>query len=230
MAFPGTYNINYYKGDTFEFRIYPKDSTGAKFDITSYTQFRFTISNILGDTAPAGETKTTLLGYAENIDDNYILCAIKPENGSEMIAGVPYYYDVEIGRIDSPYDKIYTVLQGTINVSEQVTLPASIPNSPQNVAIVFSSSTEATVTWTAPTGTSPISYYNVYLVTPSGLVPLNTSPLSSSTTYFYMQIPPEYVAFFPPGTPVVIGVAAENISGESVPGTVSSVIPSPTPS
>ena len=37
MAFPGTLNINYYKGDTYEFNIYPKKSTdGSAFDLTSF--------------------------------------------------------------------------------------------------------------------------------------------------------------------------------------------------
>jgi len=36
MAFPGTYNISYYKGDTYEFRIYPKTADGDVFDLTPY--------------------------------------------------------------------------------------------------------------------------------------------------------------------------------------------------
>lgn len=36
MAFPGTYNISYYKGDTYEFRIYPKTANGDIFDLTPY--------------------------------------------------------------------------------------------------------------------------------------------------------------------------------------------------
>ncbi len=36
MAFPGTYNINYYKGDTYQFRIYPKDTAGYPFDLSVY--------------------------------------------------------------------------------------------------------------------------------------------------------------------------------------------------
>jgi len=37
MAFPGTYNINYYKGDTLEFRIYPKTADGEAFNLSPYT-------------------------------------------------------------------------------------------------------------------------------------------------------------------------------------------------
>ena len=46
MAFPGTYNISYYKGDTLEFKIYPKDSSGASFSLDNYIA-TFTIAFIL---------------------------------------------------------------------------------------------------------------------------------------------------------------------------------------
>lgn len=51
MAYPGTYDINYYKGDTFEFRIYPKDTSGSTFNLTGYLPPKFKISNIRGGTA-----------------------------------------------------------------------------------------------------------------------------------------------------------------------------------
>jgi hypothetical protein len=37
MAFPGTYNFNYYRGDTFSFIIAPKNSTGGAFPLTGYS-------------------------------------------------------------------------------------------------------------------------------------------------------------------------------------------------
>lgn len=226
MAFPGKYDISYYKGDTFEFRIYPKDSSGNAFQFDTFTQFRFTMSNVLGDTAPVGVTKVEIDGFARNYNNQYILCAITPDNGAEMVAGQTYYYDVEIGRIASPYDQIYTLLHGTVSVSEQVTPPTALPNAPQNVSIVFSSATTANIAWSAPTGTAPVGSYNVYLVTsPTTTVPLNTEPISSSTTNFTFTIPPTYQPFFPPGTPVVVGVRAENTSGEGAIATVASIIP-----
>lgn len=221
MAFPGRYDISYYKGDTFEFRIYPKDSSGNAFQFDTYTQFRFTISDKLGD----DNTRTEISAYAENVDNQYILCAITPENGSQMTSGQTYYYDVEIGKIASPYDFIYTLLQGTVSVSEQVTLPTALPNAPQNVSIIFSSATNATVSWNAPSGTAPVGYYNVYLVAGATLVKLNQTEILSSTTSFNATIPSEYQAFFPPGTPIVVGVKAENTSGEGPIATVTSVIP-----
>ena len=44
MSFPATYNINYYMGDTFEFRIFPKDASGAPFPLAQYPNVRFTIA------------------------------------------------------------------------------------------------------------------------------------------------------------------------------------------
>jgi hypothetical protein len=225
MAFPGTYNIDYYKGDTFEFRVYPKDSNGNQFLINQYNQFRFTISNVRGDTPPPGVTKVTINGYAQISNDNqYILCAITPENGAQMVAGTIYYYDVEIGKISSPYDFVYTLLQGTVNVSEQVTLPAAIPNSPQNVTLNLTSSTTGSVTWTPPTGTAPVSFYNVYLVSP---IPtkINPTPIPATSNSFSVVIPPELQILLPPGTPIIVGVTAENVSGESAPATVAGTIP-----
>jgi hypothetical protein len=224
MAFPGTYNINYYKGDTFEFRVYPKDSAGNQFSLTEYTQFRFTITNILGEEIDGGPAKVTINGYADERDNQYILCAITPENGALLEAGQTYFYDVEIGRISSPYDFVYTLLQGTISVAEQVTLPFAVPNPPQNVNVSFLSSTSGTINWSAPSGTAPATFYNVYLVSP---IPtqLNTTPIPSTTTSFSATIPPELAAFLPPGSPITVGVTAVNISGESTPATAATTIP-----
>jgi hypothetical protein len=224
MAFPGTYNINYYKGDTFEFRVYPKDSAGNQFSLTEYSQFRFTITNILGEEVEGGPAKVTINGYADERDNQYILCAITPENGLQLEAGQTYFYDVEIGRISSPYDFVYTLLQGTISVAEQVTLPFAVPNPPQNVTVTFTSSTNGTVNWSPPSGTAPATQYNVYLVAPVPLK-LKPTPIPSTQTSFSAVIPPEFAAFLPPGSSITVGVTAENISGESTQATASTTIP-----
>ena len=48
MAFPGTYNFSYYKGDTNEFVIRPKNASGSAFDLTGYTA-AFFIASARGD-------------------------------------------------------------------------------------------------------------------------------------------------------------------------------------
>jgi hypothetical protein len=36
MAFPATYNFSYYRGDTNQFVIRPKNSDGSAFDLDGY--------------------------------------------------------------------------------------------------------------------------------------------------------------------------------------------------
>ena len=115
MAFPGTYNINYYKGDTYEFRIYPKDAAGDPFELTGYIGSEtFTIANARGDSAT-----TTVFAYADIVDD-HVLCAIRPADGANLVAGTTYYYDVQIDKTGGNYDEIFTLLTGTITVTDHV--------------------------------------------------------------------------------------------------------------
>jgi hypothetical protein len=65
MAFPGTYDFDYYRGDTFVFTITPKTSAGATFPLDSYSAAGaiFSIASSRGDSpttsiekiAPAAE-------------------------------------------------------------------------------------------------------------------------------------------------------------------------------
>lgn len=119
MAFPGTYNFSYYKGDTLEFRVYPKDSSGAPFDLTGYSNSTspiFTIATARG----AEETISAYAEVVENSSGDYILCTIRPADGDQLTAGTTYVYDVEINKTGSEYDLIYTILTGNITVTEQV--------------------------------------------------------------------------------------------------------------
>ena len=117
MAFPATFNISYYKGDTYEFRIYPKDKSGSAFNLGSYTQVKFTINTTRGTTSD-----TPIEGYAQISDDGtYIQCAILPGNGALMSAATTYVYDVEVSKTSSPYNLVYTLITGTITVKDQVT-------------------------------------------------------------------------------------------------------------
>lgn len=127
MAFPGTYNISYYKGDTLEFKIYPKDTSGAAFNLSQYAVpvsdttdlGYFTISNYAGP-EQVGKPKEVVEGYAA-IEGDYVICAITPTAGAELAAGTAYVYDVQIKKTASPYNLVYTLLSGSITVTEQVT-------------------------------------------------------------------------------------------------------------
>ena len=117
MAFPGTFNISYYRGDTYEFNVYPKDSNGQPFNLTGYTP-TFTIATSRGP----GPT-LSITGYAL-IDEgtSSIRCAILPEDSLLLTEGNSYVYDVQISKpVQEPYPLIYTLLTGTINITSDVT-------------------------------------------------------------------------------------------------------------
>ena len=112
MAFPGTYNFSYYKGDTNEFVIRPKNSSGSSFDLTGYTA-EFFIASARGDN-PAFSVEANAV---VNATTDIITCTILPEVGTTLDAG-SYVYDVQI---TNGVSLIYTVITGTIAVTEQVT-------------------------------------------------------------------------------------------------------------
>jgi uncharacterized repeat protein (TIGR02543 family) len=132
MAFPGELNINYYKGDTYEFKVYPKGPDGSIFYLDDYSNATFTIATERG----SNPTGTTLMptgkvfGHA-SIDGNgtYITCAITPENGEVMESNITYVYDVQVyAPGSSTYDKIFTLLTGSISVTDDVTQDIGTPN------------------------------------------------------------------------------------------------------
>lgn len=196
MAFPGTYNINYYKGDTFEFNVYPKNSDGTAFNLNTDPAYTasFTIATRRGSasttatglvatlvedaltvTLTTGNTSNLTVGqkliktsgagaFASNVyitaitssteftvsaghdaaglitfsaasiytgvatisqDKTFITCAITPTNGFYLDPTKQYVYDVQISRSASPYPLVYTILNGTITVTDEVTLPSS---------------------------------------------------------------------------------------------------------
>jgi hypothetical protein len=120
MAFPGTYNFNYYAGDTFEFFIYPKNSTGGVFtDLGDYSP-KFTIATSRGsveDVVLASSASTQLLTTIDGTG-TYISCTIKPEGGRNLL-GQSYVYDVEIEHESN--GKVHTLLTGTISVTQDIT-------------------------------------------------------------------------------------------------------------
>lgn len=154
MAFPGTYNFGYYKGDTFEFRVYPKDSSGAAFPLSQYIApagiVKFTIAPARGT---LGVGQTAIEGFAEISSDNTnILCVITPANGAELLAGTEYVYDVEIARSSSSYDYVYTLLTGTISVTAQVTQPGNLllPDHVDGLTPVGLTANSISLAWNAP--------------------------------------------------------------------------------
>jgi hypothetical protein len=120
MAFPGELNINYYKGDTYEFKIYPQKTDGSIFTLNDYSNATFTIAESRGPESP---TNPHIFGSAEiQGSGTYILCAITPDNGADMDPLKTYVYDVQIYAPGSgTYNKVFTLLTGSISVTGDVT-------------------------------------------------------------------------------------------------------------
>jgi hypothetical protein len=118
MAFPSTFNINYYEGDTYEFKIYPKNSVGGVFTLTpapGQTQFwtsKFTIATARG----AGVTQLECNSSIGS--DSTISCEILPNQGRQLEAGTRYEYDVQISN--SSTGKVFTLLTGTVSVTADI--------------------------------------------------------------------------------------------------------------
>jgi hypothetical protein len=118
MAFPGTYNFNYYRGDTFQFIINPKDASGADFSLTGF-EGEMTIASRRGYDNPTIETDNinSYFGTVEKNDTGGLVCTIPPTIGRELTPGVAWQYDVEIASST----EIFTLLTGTITVTDDVT-------------------------------------------------------------------------------------------------------------
>jgi len=115
MAFPGTYNFNYYRGDTAEFVIQPKNSNGEAFDLTGYSAI-FTIANTRGPSPTLTRTANAVVNDVTNI----ITCTITPSIGRDLAAGT-YVYDVQITDVTPNPDVIFTLLTGTITSTNDIT-------------------------------------------------------------------------------------------------------------
>ena len=150
MAFPAIYDFNYYKGDTFEFRIYPKKNDGTVFDLSAFyipTNYANTPDNVTDTVAPYDSAQFTIAEvrgatkivnglpvavvpikcFARVSDDNtFVQCAIRPVEGNQLVAGTEYVYDVEVKKPagltgSGQYEIIQTLLTGKITITDQVT-------------------------------------------------------------------------------------------------------------
>ena len=116
MAFPGELNLTYYKGDTQDFSIYPKQSDGSAFIMAGYT-IKFSISTERG----SGGTTRECYAVISSDDPTKALCAIRPTDGDQLTAGTQYVYDIQISKSATPYPFVYTILTGTVTVTADVT-------------------------------------------------------------------------------------------------------------
>jgi hypothetical protein len=236
MAFPGIYNIKYYKGDTFEFKVYPKDASGNIFPLEQFTSVKFTIATARGE-LPAG-APAPINGFAQISPDNsHILCAITPDNALQLSTGtnIKYIYDVEIARTGSIYPYVYTLLTGDLTITEQVTPPQDLtppllrPGPISNINVTSFDNDSISISWTEPSSGGPVAQYAMYLleVLPEYLAnpplfpelqaaaaaTLAAPPFGTSltTTFTFSGLDSE--------TSYIVGVVAVNAAGASDPVT-----------
>lgn len=115
MAFPGTYNFNYYRGDTFEFVISPKSANGTTFSLDSFTGSGAEANFIIATVRGAAGDQTIASAVVDDVLDT-VTCTISPTVGRDLSAG-SYVYDVEI---ISTTGIIHTLVTGTITVTDDI--------------------------------------------------------------------------------------------------------------
>ena len=116
MAFPGTYNFNYYNGDSFEFLVQPLSSNGTVLaDLEDYSA-NLTIATARGSD-DAIVLSSASAGVTAVIDVDHVVCEILPAGGA-LLQGSSYVYDVQI--YNSSTGKKYTLLTGTITVTQDI--------------------------------------------------------------------------------------------------------------
>jgi len=127
MAFPGELNINYYKGDTHEFKVYPQKTDGSIFYLSDYTNSTFTIAEFRGAEGIAlGQINASA---RISSDGTNVVCAITPENGALLDPEKTYVYDVQVySQGADTYDKVFTLITGSISVTDDVTQNIGTPN------------------------------------------------------------------------------------------------------
>lgn len=111
MAFPGTYNFSYYRGDTAQFVVRPKNANGSNFDLAGYTA-AFTIATARGTGATQYEAQAVV-----NSTSDIVTCTILPGVGRALTPGT-YVYDIQV---TSGPSVIYTLLTGNITVTDDIT-------------------------------------------------------------------------------------------------------------
>jgi hypothetical protein len=112
MANPATYDIKYYKGDTFSMLIYPKTASGTPFDLTDFTLATLDIADKRGDDPTREKYR---IDCTIDASDNSVLCVITPTAGNLLNSSKVYVYDITVSG-----PATHTFLNGTITVIEAV--------------------------------------------------------------------------------------------------------------
>lgn len=238
MTFPATYNINYYMGDTHEFKVYPKDSSGAIFPLAQYSSVEFTIAERRG--TPADNDDPTIQGYAEFSEDRtHVTCAITPADSEGLDPTKSYVFDVKISKTGLPYDSVFTLLTGNVSIQNRVEpfedTTVQLPTAPLLVEVTATTDSSITLSWDAPeTGGAPDGYrlyiipYNVSYESTVALTSM-VSALSAATPFSTTQTTYDFTNTtavaslgivsepLEPDTAYIYAILSYNVAGASTP-------------
>lgn len=210
MAFPGTYNFNYYKGDTLEFKIYPKTTSGTPFALDDYTAS----FNIATQRGVAVENQINAYS-AISSDKTHVTCVITPSDGNQLTAGTPYVYDVEVRNLSATeYPRVYTLLTGDITITEQITdININVPDSVTGLSVTENPAGTVNASWTAPATGDPATSYNIYGKADSlGVTTYTLVTTTTNTSYSTSSI---FGFPFQSGVTYDIKITSVNSAGEN---------------
>lgn len=172
MTLPASHNISYYKGDTYEFNVYPRtnsdsdgDGQNDVFPLADYS-VSFTIAPKRG--VLESTDQEAIAGYAVFAPDRtHIKCAITPIAGAQLVSSQTYVYDVKISKQEATYDKVFTLLSGNLTIQDRVEpieeASIELPSEPVSITAT-TTETSINLSWSAPTtGGAPDGYY-VYVI------------------------------------------------------------------
>lgn len=109
MAWPHTYNFNYYTGDLYQLVLYPKQDD-QQFNLSGFTSL-FVVAT------ERGNINSTIFSNSPQVSasPSRLLCTISPQNG-QLLTGASYIYDIEITK----NNETYTLLTGSISVQNDI--------------------------------------------------------------------------------------------------------------
>lgn len=118
---PATYNITYYRGDSFSLTIKVYDANGQPLDMNAWTGVTFGLNKERGS-----YTNTIGLGAVLNKSQSLITCSISTGTGDTLSGS--YFYDVTLYKLSANVvTSEYTVMTGSLTVVNDVVRSSDIP-------------------------------------------------------------------------------------------------------
>jgi len=113
VAYPYTYDFDYYVGDSYQFVIRPKiyNEDTEELEEVNLSQY----NSLFVVATERGNSQSIVFSASPQVSASpySLLCTISPENG-QILSGASYIYDVEITNKTNSTDRT-TLLTGTIS-------------------------------------------------------------------------------------------------------------------